>query len=243
MAAGDAGASGTRAWRANGRVATLRLTMTAPLESGPVAPAPRRFSEELAFLEATFALRAVTLREILAVLHGRAYLMLILLLCLPFVVPVSVPGMSTPLGAVIALIAASFVAGRTPWLPARLLDVTLPLGFLGKIIRFARRLVRWLEKFLRPRLPGMFGRPAWPRMHALVMVGGALLLALPLPIPLTNMVPGWAIFLVAAGLLERDGAFVLAGYAMLAVSFAYFALLGESIRHSFHWLMQWLGPG
>lgn len=202
---------------------------------------PPRFSEELAGLAAQLTERSVTLREILGRLHHRAYLMFVMLLCLPFVAPVSVPGMSTPFGAVIALIALSLMAGRAPWLPARLLDRPLPAGFFGRVIALARGLVRWLEKAMRLRLPGLFRPPALPRLHAAVMFLGACLLALPLPIPLTNTFPAWAIFLTAAGLLERDGVCVLAGYAMLLVSFAYFAFLGESAEWSVEWLEQQLG--
>jgi len=59
-----------------------------------------------------------------------------------------------------------------------------------------------------------------------VMLVAAGVLLLPLPIPLTNAFPAWAIILIAAGLLERDGAFVAAGYAMFAAGTAYFILLG-----------------
>jgi hypothetical protein len=213
--------------------------MNAADETGSVEH-PRRFSDELALLTESFAGRGVSLREVLAVLHGRAYLVMVMLLCLPFVVPVSVPGMSTPFGTVIALIAASLMAGREPWLPARLLDRRLPAGFLGRVISIARRVVVWLEELLRPRLPALFRNPALPRIHASVMFFGALLLALPLPIPFTNMIPGWAIFLVAAGLLERDGLFIVAGYIVLAISLAYFLLLGESAHRTLEWMTDWI---
>jgi len=69
----------------------------------------------------------------------------------------------------------------------------------------------------------------------------ALLLALPLPIPFTNMIPGWAIFLIALGLMERDGLFILAGHLVLFISLAYFALLGGSVHQTIEWAMQKFG--
>ena len=65
----------------------------------------RRLSEELDLLRARAGERAVTLREVIYVLGGRAYLLLVLLLALPFITPIPIPGLSTPFGLAIALIA------------------------------------------------------------------------------------------------------------------------------------------
>ena len=56
------------------------------------------------------------------------------------------------------------------------------------------------------------------------MLSGILLL-LPLPIPLTNSLPALSVVLLAAGAMERDGLFFLAGCAMFTVTLAYFGLL------------------
>ena len=177
-------------------------------------------------LQGRFAERAVTLREVIAVLHGRAYLLLVILLALPFCAPVSVPGLSTPLGAVIALISLRLALGQRPWLPERLLDWRLPPGFFVRVFRVTARLLRFLETLLRPRATAFVEARILRNLHAVVMLVAAGVLLLPLPIPLTNAFPAWTIILIAAGLLERDGAFVAAGYAMFAAGTAYFVLLG-----------------
>jgi len=177
-------------------------------------------------LQGRFAERAVTLREVIAVLHGRAYLLLVILLALPFCAPVSLPGLSTPLGAVIALISLRLALGQRPWLPERLLDWRLPPGFFVRVFRMTARLLRFLETLLRPRATAFVEARILRNLHAVVMLVAAGVLLLPLPIPLTNAFPAWAIILIAAGLLERDGAFVAAGYAMFAAGTAYFILLG-----------------
>jgi len=55
-------------------------------------------------------------------------------------------------------------------------------------------------------------------------------LALPLPIPLTNLAVGWSIFLVTLGLLEDDGVFVLVGYLVFLLTLMFFILILFSIR-------------
>jgi hypothetical protein len=76
--------------------------------------------------------------------------------------------------------------------------------------------------------------------HAIVMLISAAILLLPLPIPFSNVLPAWAIFLVACGLLERDGLFVVLGYAGFLVGAAYFILLGgiahEAVARMWEWL-------
>ena len=77
-------------------------------------------------------------------------------------------------------------------------------------------------------------------MHAVLMLLAALALLLPLPIPFTNSFPAWTILLLAAGLLERDGVFILAGYLVFVAGVFYFVFLGEATAHLLHELVRWL---
>lgn len=205
----------------------------------PTPPA-RKLSEELARLQELFAERSVRLEEIIGVLHGRAYLLLLVLLSLPFITPIPLPGLSTPFGLVVALIGLRLALGMKPWLPQKLLRTELPPGFFGKLIHFTRRIVALLEKFLRPRWTAFTATELLQCLHALIIFLAGLALLLPLPIPLTNTFPAWAILLVACGLLERDGLFVLAGYVVFALGIAYFILLGESAQRLVEFLKHWL---
>ena len=70
------------------------------------------------------------------------------------------------------------------------------------------------------------------------MLSGVLLLW-PGPIPLTNTLPALTIVLLAAGAMERDGLFFLAGCATFTVTLAYFGLLAfggvhlvDNLRHT-----------
>jgi hypothetical protein len=202
---------------------------------------PRRLSEELSELQGRFAERSVTLREVIAVLQGRAYLLLVIVLALPFSAPVSLPGLSTPLGTVIALISLRLALGQRPWLPEKLQDMRLPPGFFVQVFKVTTRLLRFLEMFLRPRATAFVEVRFLRNLHAVVMLVAACVLLLPLPLPLTNTFPAWVIILIAAGLLERDGVFVAAGYGMFAAGVAFFVLLGGATHHLFDAIRRWLG--
>jgi hypothetical protein len=201
-------------------------TPPASVLSGQVVPpsgaSPRKLSEDLALILREFEVESVTLREVMALLEGRGYVLLVLLLALPFSTPIPLPGLSTPFGFVIALIGLRLALGRKPWLPARLLDTVLPPKFFARVFAAARKLLRGFEYFLQPRLRWLTGSAWLLQVHALPICLAGLLLLLPLPVPFSNTLPAWAILLFAAGLLERDGLFILAGYAAFVGTVVFF---------------------
>jgi hypothetical protein len=201
---------------------------------------PRKLSVELAELRASAGERAVTLREVIYTLGGRAYMLLVLLLSLPFITPIPLPGLSTPFGLAIALIALRLSLGQRPWLSMNLQRKELPAGFISKVFALAEKVLRFFEKFLRPRLTFLSDTPLLVQLHAVLLLLAALALLLPLPIPFTNSFPAWTILLVAAGLLERDGLFILSGYLVFVAGVFYFIFLGEAATSLVRELVQWL---
>jgi len=211
-------------------------------DSAGLRPAPRKLSEELAGLRTRFAERPVTLEEVIVVLRGRAYLLLVILLALPFCTPIPLPGFSTPFGFVIAVIALRLALGQRPWLPDRLLQRQLPAGFFGRLFTAAARVIRFCEVLLRPRLALLTGLGVLRQTHALVMLVAALVLLLPLPIPFSNTFPAWVILLIAGGLLERDGAAIALGYATFAAGILFFFFLGGATHHLIDAFRRLLAP-
>lgn len=200
----------------------------------------RKLSEEMEALKARSAEGELTLREAIVVLGVRAYTLLLILLSLPFITPIPLPGLSTPFGLAVGLIALRLMLGQKPWLPERVLSRPIPPGFFGKVFKFAAWIIRFLEKLLRPRLTFLTDTVFLYRTHAGLMMVAAAALLLPLPIPFTNTFPAWTIILVAAGLLERDGFFILGGYIAFAAGVLYFVFLGEAAQRSMVWLKDWV---
>lgn len=194
-------------------------------------PRSRKLSEVMEQLIEEFHERPVTLREVIGVLQGRAYNLLMLLLAMPFLLPLPLPGLSTALGLVIAVIALRLTLGQKPWLPASLLDRGLPPRFFPTLLGGARRVLRMLEVMLKPRLLWLTSSSLLGQLHAFIILIAALVLLLPLP-PGTNFPPALCIVIMAGGLLERDGLFVLGGYLAFAfngVFFALFAIYGQKL--------------
>ena len=214
----------------------------APLivEPMPTAQAVRsKFSQDLRHLARQFADRPARLSEILAATQGRGFDLLLLLIGLPFLTPIPLPGLSTPFGVVVLVIGARLALGRRPWLPQKLLRRELPARFIARVLAAASHAVRWLEVLLRPRLDFLHEQRIYRRVAGTLIMLSGLLLLLPLPIPLTNSLPALTVVLLAAGTMERDGLFFLAGCAMFTVTLAYFGLLAfggvhllDNLRHS-----------
>jgi hypothetical protein len=213
------------------------------LSGQPVPPAPekpRKLSEDLALILREFDVETVTLREVMAVLHGRGYVLLVMLLALPFSTPIPLPGLSTPFGLVIALIGLRLALGQKPWLPARLLDTALSPRFFKKVFAAAQKILRGFEHLLRPRLLWLTGSARLLQVHAIPIFFSAVMLLLPLPVPFSNILPAFSVLLFAAGLLERDGGFILAGYAVFLCAIAFFIGLGMAGAEGMDAFKRWL---
>ncbi len=156
----------------------------------------------------------IAVSDLLAALGDRALAALLFVFAVPNVLPVP-PGTSAILGAPLVFLAAQLAFGRRPWLPAVIARRTMTRADFAAVVR---RIVPWLERaerLLRPRATGL----TQPPMEYLVgLVCLLLAVVLVLPVPLGNMLPALAISLLALGILERDGLWVLTGLATSVVA-------------------------
>lgn len=156
----------------------------------------------------------IAVGDLLTALGDRALAALLFVFAVPNVLPVP-PGVSAVLGAPLVLLALQLTFGRRPWLPAVMARRTLSRSDFAALVR---RIGPWLaraERLLQPRISPL----ALPPMEYLVgLVCLLLAVVLVLPVPLGNMLPALAISLLALGILERDGLWILAGLLVAAVS-------------------------
>lgn len=156
----------------------------------------------------------VSMADLLDVLGDRALAALLFIFAVPNVLPMP-PGTSALLGAPLVFLAAQLALGRRPWLPGAIASRSLKREDFAAIVR---RIQPWLlraERLLRPRATAL-ARP--PVEYLLGVVCLLLAIVVLLPVPLGNMLPALAISLLALGILEHDGLWILAGLATAAVS-------------------------
>ncbi len=185
-----------------------------------------RLSEALTTTRHAIEGHQVTLRELLMLVGEQGLLVFCAILAMPFLLPVSLPFMSTALGAPMLLIAYAVTMNQVPWLPGRLLDHSLPSATVQHVLERAARAADRFEHLVRPRLLGLTGTPAVNAVNGAVLVVAVLALMAPLPlIPLANTLPGIGIILLCLGMAERDGVLLLFGHLVVLVSVLYVGIL------------------
>jgi len=168
----------------------------------------------------------VTLQELLERSGRQGMLLICALSTLPFLIPVSIPGVSTVFGAAIVLLASALFLNRLPWLPQRILHKQLDAKKLVPALRKGAGIVSKVDRWVKQRWLALTSVTMLRLNCAAVMFGGLLLMAPLGPIPFSNTAPAVGILLLTVGLLQRDGLFVLLGYLGLVLSVVYFSVLG-----------------
>ncbi len=182
------------------------------------------------------------IRDMVTIMRGRGLHMIVIFLCLPFLSPVAIPGVSIPFGIAIAVCGLRIAVSRGPWLPGFIMNRQVSYKFLRRLAIFGCKMDRRLEKFIHPRWPILIEGPAMTAVIGGLITLAAILLSLPIPppFPFTNTIPGFAIVFLCLGLMERDGALIPIGafFTLLATCYVgvIFFLGKEGIEHLWHWL-------
>jgi hypothetical protein len=177
----------------------------------------------------------LTLNQLLSRTADRGPYGLIILLCLPFMAPVALPGVSNVFGLVIILLAWRILRGQPARLPRSIGDRSVQGRVLAKVISASIRVLRFVERLTKPRGPAWLQTKTARQVNAVVLIFGALLLAAPIPpiIPVSNLIPAVGIILVAASMMERDGRMIWAGYAATAGAAVYIVAMAALQYHIF----------
>ena len=181
----------------------------------------------------------LTLGQLLQVFGDEGLLLLTILLTLVFLIPVSIPGVSTVFGAAILLVGISRVFRRPLWLPAKLRARALPAARLRPALDGGLHWVRRLEKISKPyRLRGVVEGTLAGLFNNLAFILAALLLMAPFGfVPFSNTLPGLALLLYAIGMIQRDGTAILLGHLANIGTIVYFSVLigggGVAVRELF----------
>lgn len=195
-------------------------------------------TEDLKTLLENIRGRNVTFGEIMRLFPRRSHALMIVFCSFPLCLPFPIPVITQSLGLIVFLIAVFLAAGKQPWLPRFLREKPVPFERLESVILRLLSLMRRVEWLVHPRLPGISEAPAVIRANAVLISILAALVSLPLPIPFSNMIAAIPIFLLAVGMLERDGCFVLVGYVFTLPCFAFFGGLlwfgREAVEHAIH---------
>lgn len=190
-------------------------------------PRHRKVSEIIADL-ASQPKDRVSLADLMAVLEHRAFGVLMLILALPNAVGLgTIPGLSTVFGVPQVLISIQMIFGAPrPWLPRWLAEKSIAMSDFRIMVTKAVPYLVKMERLLQPRLEATTSQAAERFLGVVFLI---LAVIVSLPIPFANQPPAVAQVLIALGLIERDGVFVLLGLVASLVALSIAGVVGLGI--------------
>ncbi|MCD6051981.1 MAG: Exopolysaccharide synthesis, ExoD, partial [Verrucomicrobia bacterium] len=172
---------------------------------------------------------ALTLNQLVERTGGRGIYLFLTMVSLPFIVPIPLPGFSLVVGVIILLSGLRMALGLPPKLPLFIGKKSISVERQRKILAASVRLVKWIERMVKPRGRDWIANEASRRAHGLLIAFMGLLLTLPLPIVFTNSLPGLAVIFVCVSMMEEDALLIWAGYVFAAGSVIYLLALSKII--------------
>ena len=150
-----------------------------------------------------------------------------IVLCLPFLQPISLGPLSTVGGLTFAALGYQLARQHsTPWLPDKIRASAPSAKAWERIIALLRGIMRFCGRFTKRRQTHLVtGRKGAQIVGGLMAIGG-LLMAIPFfGIPFNNTLPALVIIAACIGELEDDGGFIFVALALLVVTVLYFLLI------------------
>ena len=167
----------------------------------------------------------VTIGHMLKLFGVRGFAFFLLVLALMNIVIFMVPGVSFLFGLPMVILAVQMVLGfPTPIFPAFIRNGTIKRVFLVRGLEIGIRGMSKVEHLIRPRFLFLSG-PHLDRVHSLLALLLAILVSFPLPV--LNIPPSLGVIALAVGMMQRDGLFVIAAYAIAAWSLWLYKSLGH----------------
>ena len=157
---------------------------------------------------------------------GREGIGLLVFLCaLPFLQPIPLAGLGTPVGLLLAAIGIQLARGHeAPSLPRFAAQRRLEAATVNRMLAAAEKLLGFTERFTRPRWPAIAKSPRLVGT-AIVVLGG--IMTVPVFVPLGNPLTAAPLALLGLALLEEDGLFCALGLAGTLAAITYHAAFAE----------------
>lgn len=165
----------------------------------------------------------VTLGSIVESVGGRSFGPLLLLVGLIMTSPLSgMPGLPTTMGILVVLIAGQILFGKDHfWLPRWVLKRSFEQRKISKVVGWLRPPARFVDRWLRPRLPAFV--KGW-RIHLISFFCVAIGAVMPVMelVPFSAHAAGLALTAFGLALIARDGLLALIAFVVIGVSMGMF---------------------
>ena len=156
-----------------------------------------------------------------------------------FVVLLGVPALPLPTGGathvfeiVAVLLALQLIANRDEiWLPQRWRGIEIAGDKQRRFVAGLMRLIRWLERFSRPRLRFLFHRRSSNIVFGLLVIAGSVAAFVAPPFTGLDTVPALGVVLLSLGVLLEDFAVVAVALVLEVGGVVLEVVLGTAAIH------------
>jgi hypothetical protein len=204
------------------------------------AGSTHRLSAQVRSLAAACRDREVTLGDISELLQGRGLCLFLVVLGLPFCLPVPMPGLSSPFGLAIMLLGIRLLFRQSETLPGFLAKHRVSPRIFSPLLRSVAGVLSMLESLMASRLAWIMDHEPGRRVAGGMIALCGFLLMLPLPIPFTNVFPAFTVVLLACAIVERDGVTALVGLLCFILTLILFGLIAYGGTAAVEWAIRWL---
>ncbi len=152
----------------------------------------------------------ISVHTFLTTLSGKGRLLLLIFLSLGFT---QFPGISMFFGLFISYLGLRIAAKKSfIWMPKFLRYKKISSYFLIKVIQKVLNLLKFMKRWSKPRYVWATQKIETRVINGLMVTLVGICLAISPPVPLTGLLACAAICLIAIGLLNDDGIYIILGY-------------------------------
>lgn len=161
----------------------------------------------------------LSMRQVVESVGSRSFGPMLLIMGITLFSPLSgIPGMAVFAGMFVMLIALQMLIGRKNfWLPAFILDRSVPQDKLVKAINWVKPTARRIDRLIKPRLNFMLHPSSTYLIAGLCVTVAAGLPFLEL-VPFSSSIVGLALAILGLALVARDGLLVLIAVAFIVTA-------------------------
>jgi hypothetical protein len=164
-------------------------------------------------------------------------LLLLLLLAVP-ALPLPTGGLTHVFEIIAALLALEMIVGRREiWLPQRWRALELAGDRQQRFVAGLLRLIRWFERFSRPRLRFLFHHRLADLVYGLLVIAGSAAAFVAPPFSGLDTLPALGVVVLSLGVLLEDFAIAIAGCLLGAVGIVLEIALGTAAVHGLRSLL------
>jgi hypothetical protein len=201
----------------------------APVEHSDPAHEHARASVLLRSLADSYGqMERVSIRQMMAAFGERAFGVLMILFCLPNMIPV--PGLGSLFGIPLIVVTLQMAFGRkVPWMPEAIATKSMEGATLVKMVNGVEPRMRRIESVLKPRWTFLFS----PLMDRLIGVFATLCaISIIIPLPGTNFLPAIAVILISLAVAQEDGVYLGLGTVIGVAGLTYTTILVGGLAYA-----------